>query len=260
MFSLTLQMDKRRGRVLWLLLAAGGILVAVLAGRRKMVMMPAVWCAFVLIAYLREGRLSRAITLLCGALAAGAVIYAAAGEVDVESSYYRYAATTKEDAIERAVQGLFGIVWETFQQSGPLGIGIGSVSQGTQHVGLGQPLGWQETGLSKLAAELGALGLVCALILAMAVGRGCLRVLKTAVRAPERAAIPVGLNGFVAANAACFLVSHQAYGDPLVMILTAFMIGVVLSAPRWSATALAPVPQAVVRQGAPALPRRGALA
>jgi len=38
----------------------------------------------------------------------------------------------------------------------------------------------------------------------------------------------------VAANAIAFLISHQVYGDALVMILTAFMIGVVLASPRWS--------------------------
>ena len=46
----------------------------------------------------------------------------------------------------------------------------------------------------------------------------------------------IALIGFVAANAIAFLISHQVYGDALVMILTAFMIGVVLSSSRWSAS------------------------
>src|SRR5207245_8065044 len=133
---------------------------------------------------------------LSATAALAAVMYAAAGEVDVEHSYYSYAATSQKDAVDRVVEGLFGIVWETFRQSGPLGIGIGAVSQGTQHVGLQQPLGWQETGLSKLAAELGAPGLVCALVLVVAIGRGCLAVLRSALRHRATNAIQVGLTGF----------------------------------------------------------------
>jgi hypothetical protein len=260
MFALTLQMDKRRGRVLWLLLAGAGILAAVVAGRRKMVMMPIVWCAFVLVAYLREGRLSKAITLLSLVAGVGAVIYVGTGEVNVETSYYSYVASSQGDALDRTMQSLFGILWETFQQSGPLGVGIGAVSQGTQHVGLEQPLAWQEAGLSKLAVELGAPGLVCALLLVVAIGRGCLRVLKAAVRAPGRGALQVGLAAFGAANGTCFLVSHQVYGDSLVMVLTAFMIGVVLSAPRWSPASAVLQPQPILRREARELPTRGALA
>src|SRR5262249_35776504 len=148
----------RRGRAFWMLLAAAGIVAVLVAGRRKMVMMPVVWCAVVLVAYLREGRLSKAFSLLAVAGAVGALFYAAAGEVEVEHGYYAYAATAKQDAVNRGLQSLFAPVWETFQQSGPLGIGIGAVSQGTQHIGLDQPLGWQEAGLSKLAVELGAPG------------------------------------------------------------------------------------------------------
>ncbi len=259
MFALTLQMDTRRGRALWLLLAAAGILAALLAGRRKMVMMPVIWSALVLVAYLREGRLSKALSLLAFSGAVGAIFYAAAGEVEVEQGYYAYAASSRQDALDRAIQSLYGPVWETFRQSGPLGVGIGAASQGTQHVGLDQPMGWQEAGLSKLAVELGAPGLFCALVLVVALARGGLRVLRTAVRMPRLGALQVGLVGFIAANAACFLVSHQVYGDPLVMILTAFMIGVVLSAPRWAGS-VATAPQPVMSAAARALPSRGALA
>jgi len=81
----------------------------------------------------------------------------------------------------------------------------------------------------------------CALLLAAAIARGCLAVLKKAARAGEDAPMQIGLAGFLAANAASFLISHQVYGDPLVLILTAFVLGVVLSSSRWSQAVVVPI-------------------
>jgi hypothetical protein len=142
-------------------------------------------------------------------------------------------------------------VFDTFNESGPLGRGIGSASQGTQHVGLEQGRGWQESGLSKLAVELGLAGLVCAAALALALLRGLGAVVRLAPRMTGGGATHVALVAFVAANAVSFLISHQVYGDALVMILTAFVIGVVLSAPRW----LPPQGQALPVAVAPRLAR-----
>jgi len=242
MFALTLLTEKRRrGTALWILMAAAGSLAAILAGRRKMLIMPVLWGAVVLFSYVRAGRLARAVSIVALAMVAAAVVYVAAGEVDVESSYYSYAASTREEGSRRLREGSFGGVWESFRQSGPLGRGIGSASQGTQHIGLEEARGWQESGLSKLAVELGAPGMFCALLLAAAIARGCLAVLKKAARAGEDAPMQIGLAGFLAANAASFLISHQVYGDPLVLILTAFVLGVVLSSSRWSQAVVVPI-------------------
>ena len=263
MFALTLLTQRRRSGsgALWLALGVVGILACLVAGRRKMVMMPVIWCLVVLVAYVREGRLSRAFTILGAAGVAGAAIYAAAGGGELAHSYYAYAATSQDDMLSRAGQGAFDMVWETFRQAGPLGVGIGAASQGRQHVGLEQELGWQETGLSKLAAELGAFGLLCAVLLVVAIGRGCLSVLRTSVRTSGQTAIVIGLAAFVVANAASFLISHQVYGDPLVLVLTAFMIGVVLSAPRWTQHGQeAPPRPAYAATSLREMDRRGALA
>jgi hypothetical protein len=243
MFSLTLLTERRRrGTALWILMAAAGSLATILAGRRKMLVMPLIWSAVVLFSYVRAGRLARAVSIVALAMVAAAIVYVAAGEVDVESSYYAYAATTREDGSRRLMQGAFGGVWESFRQSGPLGRGIGAASQGTQHIGLEEARGWQESGLSKLAVELGAPGMLCALILAAAIVRGCLAAIKRGTRAGGDAPMQIGLGGFLVANAASFLISHQVYGDPLVLILTAFVLGVVLSSSRWSHAAVVQVP------------------
>jgi hypothetical protein len=241
MFALTLLTERRRrGTVFWVAMAAGGALAAILAGRRKMLIMPLIWGGVVLFSYVREGRVGRAFSLLALAMVAAAMFYAASGEVEVQSGYYTYAASTRDDASERLMETAFGAVWESFRQSGPFGRGIGSASQGTQHIGMEEARGWQESGLSKLAVELGAPGMICALVLAVAVARGCVRVIKNSPRGGTDAPLQIGLAAFLVANAASFLISHQVYGDPLVLILTAFVLGVVLSSARWS-RAVAPV-------------------
>ena len=54
------------------------------------------------------------------------------------------------------------------------------------------------------------------------------------VRAAEDSLLFIGFVGIVAANAASFLVSHQAYGDPFLVTLAGFILGITLSAPRWA--------------------------
>ena len=43
----------------------------------------------------------------------------------------------------------------------------------------------------------------------------------------------VGLLGIMAANAASFFVSHQAFGDPFLVTIAGLLLGLTLSAPRW---------------------------
>jgi hypothetical protein len=234
MFSLTLALERHKGRGVWPLLAVVGVVALMLGGRRKMTGMPILWCAFIVASYLRFGRASRVVGLLGVTAAAGGMVYFAAGEVAIDQSYYSYAASTTTEASNRFVKDTWGAVVGTFRQTGPLGRGIGSASQGTQHVGFDQARSWQESGLSKLAVELGAPGLICALLLAVAIARACATLLKNGAGKGEYGVIYLALMGFIIANGVSFLISHQVYGDVLVMVLTAFMLGVVLSAPRWS--------------------------
>ena len=70
------------------------------------------------------------------------------------------------------------------------------------------------------------------------------------IRAHAERPHQLGLVGFLVANGFAFLISHQVYGDALIMVLTAFMIGVVLSSPRWSG-ALGQRPVVVERERLP---------
>lgn len=233
MFALTLGLAGPRGRKVWAALALFGLTALLISGRRKMIGMPVLWLAFVMFNYLPARRISAIVKVASAVAAVAAFLYFASGEVDVHESYYVYAATLPRDVSTRLFQDSVSSVVSTFNQSGPLGRGIGTASQGTQHLGLETARGWQEGGLSKLAVELGMPGLVCAIALFVSFARHCNTALKAPSSSPPLSALKVGVLGFVVANGFSFLVSHQVYGDPLIMMMTAFMLGAVLASTSW---------------------------
>ncbi len=253
-FTLALARGRQAARA-WLLPAAWAAFAVLVCGRRKAIMMPAVWGAVALLHFVQARRLAGAAMLLLAASAVALVFVFASGEVKIGPEYYSYAASIAFDAPRRLQEGTFGAVWWTLVQSGVLGAGIGSASQGMQHVGGGVAQGWQESGVSKLVAELGLPGLVFGLLAAWNLARAGLSALKGSSERSDAHHLVVGLAGMAAANAASFVVSHQVYGDLLVMTLSAFLVGVLLSAPRWCqapAPLAPPVWEATRRAGAPA--------
>lgn len=219
---------------LWLVVSAWGLLALLLAGRRKAIVMPLIWLAFLILAQVKRGRLGRAIAVVLVAGGAVAGVYFASGEIAIDQNYYQYAASAALDAGDRFQGGTIGAVQQTLIQSGVLGRGIGSATQGAQHLVDAPEQGWQESGPSKLLAELGVPGLVCVSWLAFLLGRACLR-LALSVPAQADAQMVVALVGMLGANAVSFTVSHQIYSDLVVTTSTALMMGCVLSAPRWLA-------------------------
>lgn len=248
--TLALARDRPRARA-FLLLAAWAAFCVLICGRRKAIMMPALWAAVVLVHFLRTRRLGGALGLLFAvSIALGGLAFAS-GEAAIGPEYYAYAYSIASDAPRRLQEGTFGAVWWTLVQSGALGAGIGSASQGMQHLGGGVTQGWQESGVSKLVAELGVPGLVCGLLAALQLVRAGLRALRQSAQSSPAHSLVIGLGGMAVANAASFVVSHQVYGDLLVMTLSAFFVGVLLSAPRWCAP---PVAKLTPARSAPAPP------
>ncbi len=258
MVAFTLALRRARTRA-WLLAAVWAGFCVLICGRRKAIMMPALWAAGLLIDALRTRRLGAAGALVAMSAAVAAGLAFAGGEVAIGQEYYSYALSIATDAPARLSEGTFGAVWFTLVQSGFLGGGIGSASQGAQHLGVGGAQSWQESGAAKLMVELGVPGFVCGLLLALQLGRACLLALRRSASTAPAHHMQVGVLGMVVANAAAFVVSHQVYGDLLVMTLAAFFVGVALSGPRWCAApsgnstthaaiqrvARAPVPMAV---------------
>lgn len=232
--ALSLQRPRARDR-LWLAAAIWGGACLLMAGRRKAMIMPVLFVASFALYSFANRKAGRVVPLAAAsALIVFSVLFAA-GEVSLDSGYLEYAASAATEAPTRLSEGTAGALQRTFMQSGLLGRGIGSATQGGQHLmDAGIERGWQESGASKVLAELGIPGFLGALWLGFVLGRGVLRAARQG-RAFRDDPVQPALIGVLVANAASFTVSHQIYSDIVVVTLTATLVGVALSSPRWLA-------------------------
>jgi hypothetical protein len=240
--SLTLALQGRRARAVPLLgLAVLGAICLVLGGRRKMIMMPVIWLAVMLLNLVRQGRLTRVLALAGAAALSSVAVAIGSHEIGVADEYYTFAGSTRSDAVER-ISNVFVMTREAYDRYGALGLGIGTATQGSHHLGLPFRT-FFEGGLDKLMVELGVFGVVCALALAIRLATTLTRQLRSQQDHPAPL-VHLGLVGLIAANAGSFFISHQAYGDSVVMFGTGMTIGLALSGAHWRhrfQTANAPV-------------------
>ena len=117
---------------------------------------------------------------------------------------------------------------------GPFGAGLGTGTQGSQHVGGGKgQFGYAaEGGGGKLALELGIPGLLIAGWLLFALFRHLNATLLLLSRHSDlHANFAFGLAAFLVANAASFFVATQAYGDLFVLLTLGWALGFLLAMP-----------------------------
>jgi len=229
--SLTLALQGRRARAVPLLaLAVLGAICLVLGGRRKMIMMPVIWLAVMLLSLMRQGRITRVLALAAAAGSASLAIAIGSREIGVAEEYYTFAGSTRADAVDR-ISKVFVTTREAYDRYGALGLGVGAATQGSQHLGLPFRT-FYEGGLDKLMVELGVLGLVCALALAIRLATTLTRQLRSQQDHPAPL-VHLSLVGLIMANAGSFFISHQAFGDSVVMFGAGMTIGMALSGAHW---------------------------
>jgi hypothetical protein len=226
----------------WVVQAAWGLACVFLGGRRKMFFIIVIFGGLLLL--LSESR-RRGGVLFYLLFVAAIVFFASILFVDT-----RYLATAESGltAADKRITGnavtgplwLFGIV-------GPFGFGVGTKSQGTQHVAMAMdkiPL--IEGGFEKVLVELGIVGTIVLLLF----GASMVRLVTLAFRrvwAAQMDSTPLAaLAAFLLANSMAYLVAFQVYGDPLIGFFLGFALGLVLSAARLvgEQEAAAPDPEA----------------
>lgn len=240
MFSLVLTIQARKGLTFgWLLLAIFAGFCLLLSGRRKMLGVPLVFtAAFGFFCYLRGMRQFQSVVVPLVLVAVAMIgFFLVATDRFVADEYTNYATTLFTDGAERSQEIIFGSVASTLAQTGILGAGIGSATQGAYHLRTRDSpnelrAGWQEDGVSRLFRELGLIGvffiIAAGISLVSAIHHSVLRL------NPKD---PLGylqllLLSVVVANLASFLISHQQYsGDPPSALLVLFVLGMALSLP-----------------------------
>jgi len=208
---------------IWMLVTGWGFLNCLISGRRKALYMIAVFVLAFLWRYIR--RLSMVQVIAVAVLSLIMIFVVSKVSQDEESSVYAQGAVTTQEEIYGRLEG--GLQ-STVEQSGIMGGGLGTATQGAYHVlsesGIAR-LGWQEGGLGKLAMELGIPGLLAAAGLGVA-------MLMTMMKISRHPDVPgssqltrAALFAIVVANVVEFLASAQAYSDAVITLLAAFFVG-----------------------------------
>jgi hypothetical protein len=222
----------------WILAAAWGFTNCILSGRRKAVYMVAVFVAVFVWRYLRKMTMPQLISFAMAGVMMAFVVHKL-GESEQSSVYTRGTATTSEEAFGRLEGGMI----ETLRQYGIMGVGLGTATQGAQHLLGGGSFSWQEGGLGKLAIEVGLPGILAAAL----VGLVLLRLILVLSRFPDEPdssqLVRVTLVALVFANIVNFLASAQAYSDAVLTLVTAFFLGCLLATPALAERAAEPLPE-----------------
>jgi Ca2+/Na+ antiporter len=208
---------------IWILVSGWGFFNCLISGRRKALYMIAVFVIAFLWRYVRRLSMPQGIAVAFLSLLMVFVVSKVSHD-ETSSAYTQGASTSKGEIFDRLEGGLQG----TVEQSGIMGGGLGTATQGAYHV-LGESgiarLGWQEGGLGKLAMELGVPGLVAVAILAVAMLLTMLNISKHPDVPGSSQLTRAALFGIVVANVVEFLASAQAYSDPVLTLLAAFFVG-----------------------------------
>jgi hypothetical protein len=123
-------------------------------------------------------------------------------------------------------------------RNGIFGSGAGTGSQGAQHFGGGANIVGDavEGGLAKVLAELGVPGLVLLLWLVVGFVRYIWSILMYITHSkdvdPTQSKLIFGLAAFLMTNGVVYIIAHQVFGDPFVLIVLGFFLGFVLAMPK----------------------------
>lgn len=216
----------------WLLMVAWGAFHVFIAGRRKMMAIPIVFVACMLILAFRrkKGSFLGTIALFGTALAAVGItgwLFVSGNEELKDHTIY--ASTAFDDIIPKLYGHTFQGSIETVRQSGILGSGLGVATQGAHYGGQQrQTRAWQEDGVSRLFKELGVPGVLLVFLAALQLGREVIRCLGIAIPSSleNRQTLSDASLSMVVANLACFVISHQHIsGDPLNAMIPLLFFG-----------------------------------
>jgi len=223
-------------RYAWLALSMWGVLNLWICGRRKMIsMLPIFWGLFLLLTF--KFKTARRAVPLVGTL----LLVLGLGWYGVTRTYQSteidtFYMTTFDHLDDLAMaHGVLSVV-ETIRQAGFFGYGLGMGQQGIHHIKAEKPRLWQESGPSKLVGELGVPGFV----LLLGVGAVLLVTAYHVIGHNKNSSsfyMCAGLYSILIANMASAVISGQIFGDPFIMILLSFFMGLLLSGGRMSGVA-----------------------
>lgn len=229
MFSVIMAMRSRGTmRFFWIATGIWAFVSLWICGRRKMLSMTPVFLGSYLFLLFRFQNTRRMVSLL------GMLLFLLGIGWHVVDTYYRddkvskFYLTTLDEWDEQVSRHGYDSVIGTIQQAGFWGYGLGMSQQGLHNINAEKPRLWQESGPSKLVAELGIPGSILFLIVGFMLFRTAYEVVR-ANSLTEHIYLYAGLFSILVANLASSVVSAQIFGDPFVSIFLALIMGLLLS-------------------------------
>ena len=218
-------------RYFWVALAGWGLIGSVLCGRRKMFFMLPIFISVLTMVYFsvpKRIKIASVAMIVLISLFSGYYLYRKIGPNAAIEKYYFQNPDVIFGRVEK--QGIDSVIG-TYKQSGIFGEGLGTATQGSQHIHVSKPRTWQEGGLDRIMVEMGLPGFVCFIYLVLCL---FMTIWAKIVNNPvfynqSDFSIRAGLFSFMVANSACFVISHQIFGDPLIICFVAILIGALMS-------------------------------
>jgi len=215
-------------RGFWIALSVWGLLNIWICGRRKMIaMLPVFWGVFLLLTF-KFKNIKRTVPLV-GVL----LLVVGAGWFGVTRTYHATAVDTfylsaVSEADETLLKHSAGAVATTVRQAGFWGYGLGMSQQGVHHINADKPRLWQEGGPGKIFAELGVPGAILLLWVGAILLLTAYHIVGYCAESPSFYSF-AGIFSILVANMAAGIVSAQIFGDPFILLLLAFLMGLLLS-------------------------------
>jgi len=229
----SLMASRSRGwiRYVWIALSIWGLLNIWICGRRKMIsMLPVFWGMYLMLTFkFRQARraVPLAATLLL-VLGLGWYGITRTYKTTAVDTFYMTTFTQLDDSVMQ--HGVRSVV-TTVNQAGFFGYGLGMGQQGIHHIKAETPRLWQESGPSRIVAELGVPGFVLLLCLGAVLLMTAYHVIGYN-KDSTSFYMCAGIFSILIANMAAGVVSGQIFGDPFILLLLAFMTGMLLSGAR----------------------------
>lgn len=210
---------------IWLIPAAGSLICVLLSARRKMLLI--IVCFLVGFIYFSYRKRNRVVMYVFTA----AIVLLPFLIAFVPDEYLQTATTTVTSA-----SGRIGTAWggSTWLPSivGPFGYGVGTKTQGMQHLGLAVETPLAEGGLDKVLIELGFIGAIAFVIVGITLFRESIHVYQLARSARLEGMGVSAVFAFIYSQIVTFFTAFQVFGDPLIIFCIGFCIGLMLGGKR----------------------------
>jgi len=211
---------------LWSLTAVWSVFCVILSGRRKMLLIVLVFITVFL--YLCRQKRSRVVAYLAFAAAAGIpLLLYFSDEAYVDAAGSGFAASGGRFS----VQLVEGPLW-LLTIVGPFGYGVGTKTQGAQHLDATVESPLVEGGFEKILVELGICGALAMAAAGVGMFRCAVRSLRVSKDFGNDQLTFAAAGAFLVSNIAAFSTAFQVFGDPFIVCIIGFVAGVLLSASR----------------------------